>query len=479
MSDEFDQIADEELHGTQYDPQLAADVPPSMQEGNRGLKPPVLFAGIGVLGVAFAVALAGMVHGALSHPQPARTTNTFQSAASGGVAPSGMVFGQANGAPALPTSTPLPANAANGTTSATVPCAPNYHAVRVTGYPVTCVADNVTPTPLPAAANAPIPAPTATPLPPQQFGTSSTSSSQTAQAQADIAARSTPSVSTQSTTGTTVPVYNDGRIVAYQTVPAQEVATQAPVANGQAFTTSTTSTAATSTTRSVGYMAVRSHDQLDAGTIIPASLITAVNSDLPGTFLAQVTAPIYDSRTHQHEVVPSGAFLQGACSSRLVAGQTRLLCGVSLLRFPDGREFDLGTQEGTDAMGAAGFVGHVNRHSNVLVNGALLMTVLGGASAALSPQQSSVFAPPNVAQQIAQAAGAQITNVGSRIINASIGRPPTITIHPPYNFDVLVTRDLPLDRYEVQPQHGRLVPATPAPATPQPMTQFCCRRGDA
>ena len=40
-----------------------------------------------------------------------------------------------------------------------------------------------------------------------------------------------------------------------------------------------------------------------AGTIIPAALLTWVNSDLPGQVIAQVTSPVYDTVTgEQHNL---------------------------------------------------------------------------------------------------------------------------------------------------------------------------------
>ena len=47
--------------------------------------------------------------------------------------------------------------------------------------------------------------------------------------------------------------------------------------------------------------------QLMAGTVIAASLITGLNSDLPGTVIAQVTEHTYDSVTGQHLLIPQGS----------------------------------------------------------------------------------------------------------------------------------------------------------------------------
>ena len=52
-----------------------------------------------------------------------------------------------------------------------------------------------------------------------------------------------------------------------------------------------------------------------AGSIIPASLITGLNSDLPGSTIAQVTENVYDTVTGEHLLVPQGTRLFGKYDS--------------------------------------------------------------------------------------------------------------------------------------------------------------------
>lgn len=493
----FDDIAEEELdeQALQHDPLLAADVPSSMHEGNRGGRSTIVYGGVALAAIVAAVLLFVIVRAIFVHPTSASgtgATNTFTSdisqVAQGGNV-GGMLFGNPDGSGtcgpgyhtaygtcvADATASPAPGTHTAPPTTQPLTCTNGYHVVQAPGYPPTCVANNTgsttttTTTGTPAGAP-PVPTPTPS-LPPQQIDVAQppVDAAQAAQAQGDIAARTGRTASTSSTSTAppqSVPVYNNGQIVAYQVPPA-----------GNITSTNTTQRSVQSTTAiSVGYVDPVSEDQIGAGTVIPSALISNVNSDLPGTFIGQVTACVYDSKTHTHCVIPPGTIETGTYDARLVAGQTRMLGAIETLRFPNGREFDLGEsgQEGTDAMGAAGFTGHVDTHGRQVINSALLLTLLGGASAALSPQQGgSVFSAPTITQQIQEAAGAQIANVGSRIIGTQIGRAPTITISPPYQFDVLVTRDLPLDRYEVAPQRGRVVPATPAPVVAGP-TRFCC-----
>ncbi|MBX9746632.1 MAG: hypothetical protein K2X34_07005, partial [Hyphomonadaceae bacterium] len=69
----------------------------------------------------------------------------------------------------------------------------------------------------------------------------------------------------------------------------------------------------------------RSRYEIQAGHVIPAALVTALNSDLPGRVIAQVTSPVYDSVTGDHLLIPQGARLIGSYDSVVAFGQSRAL----------------------------------------------------------------------------------------------------------------------------------------------------------
>src|SRR3546814_9546021 len=76
---------------------------------------------------------------------------------------------------------------------------------------------------------------------------------------------------------------------------------------------------------------------LQAGSIIPAALITGIRSDLPGQITAQVTQNVYDSPTGRILLIPQGARLIGDYDAEVSAGQTRVLLAWTRLILPDGR----------------------------------------------------------------------------------------------------------------------------------------------
>jgi type IV secretion system protein VirB10 len=200
----------------------------------------------------------------------------------------------------------------------------------------------------------------------------------------------------------------------------------------------------------IGYATPSTKDTLLPTTVISARLISAIDSDLPGPVSAMVTQPVYDSATHAHVVIPQGAFLYGTYDSHIISGQNRLLVAWTEIIFPNGEDFRMGAQPGTDPQGRSGFSGSVNNHSGDLFRTAFLMTLLGAGEALLAPPPQSVLQQPSIGQVAAQNAGGQLAQVGNQIVAQKVQRPPTITIEPPYAFQVFVTRQLPLQAYAVR-----------------------------
>ena len=82
--------------------------------------------------------------------------------------------------------------------------------------------------------------------------------------------------------------------------------------------------------KQVGYLpnqvvAQTSRFELKRGSVIPATLITGINSDLPGRITAQVSQNVYDSATGHLLLVPQGTKLLGRYDSKVSFGQSRVL----------------------------------------------------------------------------------------------------------------------------------------------------------
>jgi len=103
--------------------------------------------------------------------------------------------------------------------------------------------------------------------------------------------------------------------------------------------------------------------------VIAASLITGLNSDLPGIVTAQVTQNVFDTITGNILLVPQGARLIGKYDSVVAFGQRRALVIWQRLILPDGSSVRLDNMPATDASGYAGLTDKVDFHTGTRLKG--------------------------------------------------------------------------------------------------------------
>jgi type IV secretory pathway VirB10-like protein len=181
---------------------------------------------------------------------------------------------------------------------------------------------------------------------------------------------------------------------------------------------------------------------VQAGTVIPAALITGIRSDLPGQITAQVTEAVYDSPTGRYLLIPQGAKLIGQYDSSVAFGQSRLLLVWTRLIMPDGASIVLERQPGADTGGYAGLEDEVDNHWGMLFKAAVLSTLLSvGAEAGTSQNEN------NLVQAIRSGASNSISQTGQQIVQRQLNIQPTLTIRPGFPVRVIVTRDLVLTPY--------------------------------
>ena len=182
---------------------------------------------------------------------------------------------------------------------------------------------------------------------------------------------------------------------------------------------------------------------LQAGSVIPAALITGIRSDLPGEVTAQVTDDVYDSPTGRILLIPQGARLVGQYDSQVSFGQSRVLLAWTRLIMPNGRSIVLERQPAADAAGYAGLEDEVDNHWGMLFKAAILSTILSvGSEAGVSGNSSS-----SLAAAIQQGMSQSFNQVGEQVVGRSLAIQPTLTIRPGFPVRVMVTRDLVLEPY--------------------------------
>jgi type IV secretion system protein VirB10 len=182
--------------------------------------------------------------------------------------------------------------------------------------------------------------------------------------------------------------------------------------------------------------------QVMAGTIIPASLITGLNSDLPGTIIAQVTQPVYDTVSGAHLLIPQGARLIGRYDSKVSFGQDRALIVWDRILFPDGASLQIDALPGADSSGYAGLSDKVDNHWGRVFIAAGLASLLGiGTELAVDDDDGLTRAIRDSFQDTANQAG-------QRIVDRNLNIQPTLKVRPGWPLRVVVTRDLILRPYE-------------------------------
>lgn len=179
---------------------------------------------------------------------------------------------------------------------------------------------------------------------------------------------------------------------------------------------------------------------VQAGTVIPAALVTGLRSDLPGQITAQVTSHVYDSPSGRYLLIPQGSRLLGEYDSRVAAGQSRVLLAWTRLILPDGRSLVLERQPSADEAGYAGLEDGVDNHWGRVFLAAGLATVLN-----IGLETGDDDDP--VAEAIREGSQDTIGRTGEEIVRQQLSVPPTLTVRPGFPVRVMVTRDLILEPY--------------------------------
>lgn len=180
-----------------------------------------------------------------------------------------------------------------------------------------------------------------------------------------------------------------------------------------------------------------------AGSIIPASLVTGLNSDLPGATIGQVTENVYDTVTGEHLLIPQGTRIVGKYDSVVAFGQKRALVIWTRLILPNGNSIVIENLPATDVAGYAGLEDQVDFHTWQLLKGVALATLIGvGTQLSIGNDESDLVKALRESTQ-------QTTNrAGQRLVERELDVQPTITVRPGWPLRVIVSKDLVLKPYQ-------------------------------
>jgi type IV secretion system protein VirB10 len=181
--------------------------------------------------------------------------------------------------------------------------------------------------------------------------------------------------------------------------------------------------------------------ELRAGAVIPAILISGVNSELPGQILAQLSENVYDTARGNSLLLPQGSRLIGEYSSNVGYGQGRLMVVWKRIVFPDAKALDIGAMPGTDGAGYGGMKDQANNHYVRLFAGAVMLSAIEAAVIKSQPQ-AGISLYPTTSQALDQALGQQLGLTATQLIQKNMNIAPTLNIRPGYRLNVMVTKDM-------------------------------------
>ncbi|SDN16906.1 IncP-type conjugal transfer protein TrbI [Ensifer sp. YR511] len=182
--------------------------------------------------------------------------------------------------------------------------------------------------------------------------------------------------------------------------------------------------------------------ELKRGSVIPAILLTGLNSDLPGRITAQVSQNVYDSATGHRLLIPQGARLFGRYDSKVSFGQQRVLVVWTDLILPNGSTLQIGGMAGTDAEGYGGFRDRVDRHLLRTFGSAALIALIGTGIDASMPESSTLATQDSASDAARRNFAETFGRVAEQTISKNLNVQPTIRIRPGYRFNVLVDQDI-------------------------------------
>jgi type IV secretion system protein VirB10 len=193
------------------------------------------------------------------------------------------------------------------------------------------------------------------------------------------------------------------------------------------------------------------------GTVIPAVLITAINTDLPGNTLARVTENIYDSKTGGNLLVPQGTILVARYNSSVSYAQHRVQIVWDTLIRPDGFFLELSGANGVDRKGMAGLEAEYHENWFEYLKAAGIIAMFSVANSRMT-EEAAKYASDSAASGIAQANAEMVNELGGGIVGRAMNIQPTLTVENGTVINIMLNRTIslpPVPGYPVTRRYTR------------------------
>lgn len=184
--------------------------------------------------------------------------------------------------------------------------------------------------------------------------------------------------------------------------------------------------------------------ELKAGAIVPAALLTGVDTARAGPVVAMVTQNVFDTVSGRHLLLPQGTRLIGRHEGESAYGDRRAFLVWDRMILPNGKSLILSGEPGVDAQGAVGVRGEVDRRLLPLLVG----TLFAGAVTTLGQiARDDDGGSGGLLGDAGDAAAIEGAQVGGRLVDRELEVRPSIRLRPGASVRVMITRDLILEPY--------------------------------
>ena len=189
---------------------------------------------------------------------------------------------------------------------------------------------------------------------------------------------------------------------------------------------------------------------LQAGTVIPATLLTPVISDnMTTTIIAIVRQDVFDSVTGDHLLIPAGSKLIGDPMSM---NGRRIDISFNRIIFPNGHSVDLPDYRAIDGVGYSGLKDKYTRHTWMKMRGILEGAIMAGAVDGFSYDSSDSSSDDDNTSAGTDAKKAAISELLSGINDMvkenNKDLRPTGTVREGFQFNVILNTDIRIRPYD-------------------------------
>ena len=188
---------------------------------------------------------------------------------------------------------------------------------------------------------------------------------------------------------------------------------------------------------------------LVAGTVVPITIVTGINTDLPGDVVGLVRQNVYDTLTGRNILIPKGTRLMATYNSSVSFGQHSVQVAWNQMITPDGYVYTLPGFQGVTGEGYAGVSDKYDNHFWEILGGAALGSIINIATGYAREQAAALDSVANMngwAELIANGVLDESEDLAEDYIDRLLDRQPTITIRPGHQTQLLVNRTINLAR---------------------------------